>query len=178
MIEGLRVGLARPLVGRCQPDAAAVGHLEDQREGDGLVDGAQKRRLILRKTAFERLIRVVVLVGQSGVGKSSLINKLLPSANATTGELSEQMAKGRHTTTAATLYPLSAGGFLIDSPGIREFGLWHMDADTVAHGFIEFRPYLGHCRFRDCNHLNQAGCAIMAEVDAKTISAETLVKLS
>lgn len=113
-----------------------------------------------------------VLVGQSGVGKSSLVNKLLPSANAKTGELSEQMAKGRHTTTAATLYPLSAGGFLIDSPGIREFGLWHMDAETVATGFIEFRPYLGHCRFRDCNHLNQAGCAIMAEVDAKTISAE------
>ncbi|WP_444899268.1 small ribosomal subunit biogenesis GTPase RsgA [Microbulbifer sp. VAAC004] len=101
-----------------------------------------------------------VFVGQSGVGKSSLVNALLPSAGARTGALSEATLKGTHTTTAAELFHLPSGGDLIDSPGIREFGLWHMEEAALLEGFVEFRPFIGHCRFRDCNHQGEPGCAI------------------
>ncbi|MCX2782772.1 small ribosomal subunit biogenesis GTPase RsgA [Microbulbifer thermotolerans] len=102
-----------------------------------------------------------VFVGQSGVGKSSLVNALLPSAGARTGALSEATMKGTHTTTAAELFHLPGGGDLIDSPGIREFGLWHMDEQSLLEGFVEFRPFIGHCRFRDCRHQGEPGCAIL-----------------
>ncbi len=111
-----------------------------------------------------------VLVGQSGVGKSSLVNLLYPSAEVRVGELSTQLAKGRHTTTAACLYRLPSGGYLVDSPGIREFGLGHLDSRAVAEGFVEFRPWLGGCRFRDCVHLDEPGCAIRAAVEEGKIS--------
>ncbi|WP_444920759.1 small ribosomal subunit biogenesis GTPase RsgA [Microbulbifer sp. CnH-101-G] len=101
-----------------------------------------------------------VFVGQSGVGKSSLVNALLPSAGARTGALSEATLKGTHTTTAAELFHLPSGGDLIDSPGIREFGLWHMEEAALLEGFVEFRPFIGHCRFRDCSHQGEPGCAI------------------
>ncbi|SHF79007.1 ribosome biogenesis GTPase [Microbulbifer donghaiensis] len=101
-----------------------------------------------------------VFVGQSGVGKSSLVNALLPGAGARTGALSEATQKGTHTTTAAELFHLPSGGDLIDSPGIREFGLWHMDEQSLLEGFVEFRPFIGHCRFRDCRHQGEPGCAI------------------
>ncbi|WP_193165807.1 small ribosomal subunit biogenesis GTPase RsgA [Microbulbifer hainanensis] len=101
-----------------------------------------------------------VFVGQSGVGKSSLVNALLPSAGARTGALSEATQKGTHTTTAAELFHLPSGGDLIDSPGIREFGLWHMEEQALLEGFVEFRPFIGHCRFRDCRHQGEPGCAI------------------
>jgi ribosome biogenesis GTPase len=101
-----------------------------------------------------------VFVGQSGVGKSSLINALLPSAGARTGALSAATQKGTHTTTAAELFHLPSGGDLIDSPGIREFGLWHMSEQELLEGFVEFRPFIGHCRFRDCRHRHEPGCAI------------------
>ncbi|SEA22819.1 small ribosomal subunit biogenesis GTPase RsgA [Microbulbifer marinus] len=101
-----------------------------------------------------------VFVGQSGVGKSSLINALLPGAGARIGALSAATQKGTHTTTAAELFHLPSGGNLIDSPGIREFGLWHMDEQSLLEGFVEFRPFIGHCRFRDCRHQGEPGCAI------------------
>lgn len=105
--------------------------------------------------------RTSVFVGQSGVGKSSLINTLLPGADLREGALSEHRAKGTHTTTSAQLLHLPGGGQLIDSPGIREFGLWHMDRQTVEQGFREFSPYLGHCKFRDCTHTVEPGCALL-----------------
>jgi ribosome biogenesis GTPase len=110
-------------------------------------------------------------VGQSGVGKSSLIAALLPHENVRIGELSLAIAKGRHTTTAARLYHLPAGGDLIDSPGIREFSLVHLDAAHTAQGFVEFRPFLGRCRFRDCEHRDEPGCALREAVEAGTVSA-------
>ncbi|WP_160151677.1 small ribosomal subunit biogenesis GTPase RsgA [Microbulbifer sp. ALW1] len=103
-----------------------------------------------------------VFVGQSGVGKSSLINGLLPGTDARTGALSEATGKGTHTTTAAELFHLPSGGDLIDSPGIREFGLWHMSEQELLEGFVEFRPFIGHCRFRDCRHQGEPGCAIQS----------------
>ena len=114
--------------------------------------------------------RTLVLVGQSGVGKSSLIQRLLPQQDIRIGELSEAADKGRHTTTAAELFHLPGGGRLIDSPGIREFHLHHMPADGVAQGFSEFLPYLGRCRFRDCRHREDAGCALREAVDKGNIS--------
>ncbi len=102
-----------------------------------------------------------VFVGQSGVGKSSLVNALLPEADLRVGGLSENTSKGTHTTTTAQLFHLPSGGSLIDSPGIREFGLWHMSRQQVEQGFREFRPFLGHCKFRDCQHLQEPGCALM-----------------
>lgn len=116
--------------------------------------------------------RISVFVGQSGVGKSSLVNALLPGVDLKVGELSEQSGKGRHTTTTARLFHMPDGGDLIDSPGIREFALWHMDEDEVLEGFVEFRPFIGHCRFRDCQHLQEPGCALIAAVERGNITEQ------
>jgi len=114
--------------------------------------------------------RISAFVGQSGVGKSSLINALLPDADLKVGALSEQTRKGRHTTTTARLFHFPDGGDLIDSPGIREFGLWHIEPQDLIEGFKEFRPHLGLCRFRDCKHEKEPGCAIKAAIETGDIS--------
>lgn len=114
--------------------------------------------------------RTSVFVGQSGVGKSSLVNALLPDADLRVGELSENTRKGTHTTTTAQLFHMTCGGALIDSPGIREFGLWHMSRAQVEQGFTEFRPLLGHCKFRDCRHEGEPGCAILDALRTGQIS--------
>ena len=114
--------------------------------------------------------KISVFAGQSGVGKSSLINALLPESPAEVGDISESTQKGRHTTTLARIYHLPSGGNLIDSPGIREFGLWQVKLEQAAEGFIEFRPYLGQCRFRDCLHEDEPGCSIREAVEKGDIS--------
>ncbi|PMR69283.1 small ribosomal subunit biogenesis GTPase RsgA [Halomonas heilongjiangensis] len=118
--------------------------------------------------------RTSVFVGQSGVGKSSLIDRLLPDEELRIGALSKDSRKGTHTTTTARLYrlPASDGGELIDSPGIREFGLVHLDEQQVTEGFIEFRDHLGRCRFRDCRHRHEPGCALLAAVERGEIHPE------
>jgi ribosome biogenesis GTPase len=115
-----------------------------------------------------------VFVGQSGVGKSSLINSLLPDVNVRVGALSELTQTGTHTTTTAQLFHFPQGGHLIDSPGIREFGLWHMSRDQLLNGFIEFRPLIGHCRFRDCRHQQEPGCAILEALKTGDISRQRM----
>lgn len=116
--------------------------------------------------------RTSVFVGQSGVGKSSIINRLLPEGDLRVGALSEGVLKGRHTTTTAEVFERPNGGFIIDSPGIREFGLQHIDPALVAPGFAEFRPYLEQCRFRDCSHLVEKDCGVLSAVHNNEISAE------
>ena len=106
--------------------------------------------------------QISIFVGQSGVGKSTLVNSLMPELGLLTQSVSENSGLGQHTTTVARLYHFKDGGDLIDSPGIREFGLWHLSADDVANGFIEFDDYLGTCKFRDCKHQNDPGCALIA----------------
>lgn len=118
--------------------------------------------------------RISVFVGQSGVGKSSLINTLLPDEELKVGALSANTAKGRHTTTTARLYHFPAGGDLIDSPGIREFGLWHMSEEEVMHGFRELRDLSGYCRFRDCAHQQEPGCALLEGIKKGDISERRL----
>lgn len=115
-----------------------------------------------------------IFVGQSGVGKSSLIKALLPDREIRIGELSEASGQGRHTTTATMLYHLPSGGDLIDSPGVREFGLFETDPHRIADGFVEFSPYLGRCRFRDCHHNAEPGCALREGVRAGEITARRL----
>ncbi|WP_040977470.1 small ribosomal subunit biogenesis GTPase RsgA [Necropsobacter massiliensis] len=105
-----------------------------------------------------------VLVGQSGVGKSSLINRILPESDIPTGEVSEISGLGQHTTTSSRLYHLPQGGALIDSPGIREFGLWHLDREQITKGYREFQYFLGTCKFRDCKHGDDPGCALREAV--------------
>lgn len=118
--------------------------------------------------------RTSVFVGQSGVGKSSIINTLCPPANAKIGRLSTARAKGRHTTTTADLYLLAGGGSIIDSPGIREFGLVHLDQQQLARGFVEFRTFLGQCRFRNCSHKDDPDCALRSACERGEISAQRL----
>ena len=110
-----------------------------------------------------------VLVGQSGMGKSTLVNALLPEAKAATREISQALDSGKHTTTHATLYHLDADSELIDSPGLQEFGLGHLDRNEIEYAFREFRPYLGQCRFRDCNHNREPDCALTAAIEAGKI---------
>ncbi len=110
-----------------------------------------------------------VLVGQSGMGKSTLINALIDGANARTREISDALDSGKHTTTHATLYRLDADSILIDSPGLQEFGLRHLTFSELEQSFPEFRPFLGQCRFRNCRHDREPGCTIHAAVQAGNI---------
>ena len=115
-----------------------------------------------------------VLVGQSGMGKSTLTNALVPGAAAPTRELSTALDSGKHTTTYARLYKLPNGGTLIDSPGLQEFGLKHLTPQEIEYGFAEFRPFLGQCRFRDCQHDAEPGCAIKQAMAAGVIPPRRL----
>jgi ribosome biogenesis GTPase len=101
-----------------------------------------------------------VLVGQSGMGKSTIINTLIPAAMRATGEISTVLDSGRHTTTSARLYTLDRDTRLIDSPGLQEFGLGHICPADMAWEFTEFRPYLGQCKFSNCCHTEEPDCAI------------------
>jgi ribosome biogenesis GTPase len=115
-----------------------------------------------------------ILVGQSGMGKSTIINALLPSEDVRTREVSHVLDSGKHTTTAAHLYHLDENSQLIDSPGLQEFGLHHLSTDELEHAFIEFRPYLGKCRFNNCKHLQEPDCAIIEAMIANKINPERL----
>ena len=111
-----------------------------------------------------------ILVGQSGVGKSSLVQALLPDLDIRIGTLSQVTGLGRHTTTVAMLYHLPDGGNLIDSPGVRDFTLGSVEVEKLASGFREFTPYLGQCRFHNCRHLSEPGCAVQDAARAGAIS--------
>ena len=118
-----------------------------------------------------------VLVGQSGMGKSTLTNALVPNIAAATREISTALDSGKHTTTYARMYhlpPIPAGGRLIDCPGVQEFGLAHMSLQEIEACFIEFHPLLGTCRFRDCRHLAEPDCAIKAAAASGAIHPRRL----
>lgn len=123
-----------------------------------------------------------VFVGQSGVGKSSLIAGILPlEQDIQTGAISTRTDLGTHTTSNSCLYHLPTGGALIDSPGVREFGLWHMPITEIAKGFCEFKPYISQCKFRNCNHLDTLGCALVVAVNKSLIARnryENYVKIA
>lgn len=115
-----------------------------------------------------------VLIGQSGMGKSTIVNALAPDVAARVGAISAALGSGKHTTTVSTLYRLPGqdDGWVVDSPGVKAFGIAQVDADALAHAFVEMRPLLGQCRFRDCRHLREPGCAIQAAAAAGSIAPQ------
>lgn len=114
------------------------------------------------------------LTGPSGVGKSSLCNALFPGLDLRTAEISESVNKGRHTTVGALLVPIPdvLGGFVVDTPGLREVGMWGLPSVDLAHCFPEFRPFLGNCKFQDCSHGHEPNCAVRSAVESGQISRE------
>lgn len=114
--------------------------------------------------------RKTILIGQSGMGKSSIVNLLVPGADIATREISTVLNSGKHTTTFTRMYLIDEHTAVIDSPGFQEFGLYHLTEGMLERAFREFRPYLGHCRFYNCHHLTEPGCAILDAVREGRIS--------
>ncbi len=128
-------------------------------------------RVGLDELAAELKGRTSALSGPSGVGKSSLLNALYPGLNLRVGAISQSVNKGRHTTVGALLHPLPDGGYVADTPGLREVGIWGLSADALDRCFPEFVTHLGHCRFADCHHVVEPDCAVRAAIAAGELSA-------
>lgn len=114
--------------------------------------------------------KITLISGNSGVGKSTLINALLPDSMARTGEISSYHRKGMHTTTFSEMFPLKGGGWLIDTPGIKGFGTVDMEADEISHYFKEIFVESKKCRFANCTHIHEPGCAVLKAVEEHRIS--------
>ena len=115
--------------------------------------------------------RTSLLAGQSGVGKSSLLNALIPDLDVQTGALSRVTGKGTHTTTTAILHRLAAGGWVVDTPGVWEYGLWRMPTTELQRGFPEFADHAENCHFRNCSHRHEPGCAVRAAAENGALPA-------
>ncbi|CAA9267244.1 MAG: Ribosome small subunit biogenesis RbfA-release protein RsgA [uncultured Chloroflexia bacterium] len=115
--------------------------------------------------------RISGLSGPSGVGKSSLLNRVQPGLQLRTSAVSDFLNKGRHTTVVAELHPLDDGGYVADTPGIREMGLWQVPPEELAWSYREFRPWVDQCFFQPCSHLHEPNCAVRAAVDRGEIAA-------
>jgi ribosome biogenesis GTPase len=152
------------------PEAAAASTTLDLYRSLGYEVVTLSAKLDLAPLVQQLDGHVTVLVGQSGMGKSTIINGLVPHASARVAEISTALGTGKHTTTHAELYNVKAGADIIDSPGLQEFGLNHLSAQDAAHAFVEFRDFLGNCRFRDCLHMQEPGCGIKAAAESGKLS--------
>ncbi len=118
--------------------------------------------------------RISVVTGPSGAGKSSLLNRVQPGLQLRTGEISAKVRRGKNITVSAVMLPLDSGGYLVDTPGFSEVGLWGIDPRELADCFPDFRPYLGQCRYADCIHRGEPGCRVREAVDAGAIAVDRL----
>lgn len=118
-----------------------------------------------------------VLIGQSGMGKSTIVNAVAPHAAARTEPVSAALVAGRHTTSATHLYPLGDDAWLIDSPGMTVFGLAHYEPRVLEHALVELRDLIGHCRFRDCRHVREPGCAVQAALEEGRVAPQRVALL-
>jgi ribosome biogenesis GTPase len=116
--------------------------------------------------------KTTLVAGHSGVGKSSLLNAIEPNLNLRTGIISKTSFNGQHTTTFAQMHPLSFGGFIIDTPGIREFGVVDLNNAELSHYFKEMKPFIGKCKFNNCLHIHEPQCAVLEALEAEQIPTE------
>ncbi|HLY28276.1 MAG TPA: ribosome small subunit-dependent GTPase A, partial [Aggregatilineales bacterium] len=116
--------------------------------------------------------KLSVFTGPSGVGKSSLLNSVQPGLGRAVSHVSAKLTKGRHTTVNAELIPLDGGGYVADTPGVRSIAVWDVEPDELDAYFRDIRPYVVNCKFNDCNHINEAGCAVRAAVEAGKIAPQ------
>jgi ribosome biogenesis GTPase / thiamine phosphate phosphatase len=144
-----------------------------QRIGYEVIFAAAKERTGVDELRNRLSGRLSIVTGPSGVGKSTLLNAIHPGLQLATGEVSQVLSgKGKHTTTHAELHPLDGGGYVADTPGIRELGLWQIPPSELAWCFPEFREHLGQCAFNDCSHLHEPRCGLRAAVEAGAVGAD------
>ncbi|HEY0303773.1 MAG TPA: ribosome small subunit-dependent GTPase A [Longimicrobiales bacterium] len=151
-------------------DAARATFADYERAGYELLFTSVKENSGLDRVRERVRGRETVFTGPSGVGKSTILNYLHPEAQQRTREVSEAVMKGQHTTVGAFLIHLPEGGFIVDTPGMREVGMWEINPEGLDVCFPDLRPFLGDCRFSTCTHVHEPGCAVRAAVDAGTLS--------
>jgi ribosome biogenesis GTPase len=150
------------LIQRCRSAGYTV-HPTSARTGEGIQEFAAALRG-----------RISVVTGPSGAGKSSLLNAVQPGLKLRIGEISGRVRRGKNTTVSAVMLPLEAGGFLVDTPGFSEVGLWGIEPRELASCFPEMRPFIGECRYGDCRHITEPGCRIRAAAETGEIQPDRL----
>jgi ribosome biogenesis GTPase len=151
-------------------DAARATFADYERAGYELLFTSVKENSGLDRVRERVLGRETVFTGPSGVGKSTILNYLHPEAQQRTREVSEAVMKGQHTTVGAFLIHLPAGGFIVDTPGMREVGMWEINPEGLDVCFPDLRPFLGDCRFSTCTHVHEPGCAVRSAVESGALS--------
>jgi ribosome biogenesis GTPase len=169
--QGIRPIVAANKVDRATPSDAEAFHAYE-RLGYRVIFTSATRSDGLERLREALAGHTSAFAGPSGVGKSSLLNAAFPGLDLRVGATSDSNRKGRHTTRHASLHPLPTGGFVVDTPGIRELATFEITDDDVTFGFVEMRPHVDRCRFRSCRHLGEPGCGIADAVDRGEISAE------